>query len=171
MLSKKMVKALNHQANRELYSGYLYLSMASYAKDLGLNGVANWFDVQFREEFSHARKLHDYIQQQSGRVVLDAIERPPDEFSSVTRLFEETLEHEKKVTAMINKLVSQARQENDTATEIMLQWFVTEQVEEEANANDILQRLQVFGHSGDALFVLDQELGKRVFNPPAGTKV
>jgi ferritin len=166
MLSKKMTKALNRQINREIYSGYLYLAMASYAKDSGLSGVANWFSVQLQEELSHAQKFYNYIQQRNGKVTLESIEEPGQRFSSVTDLFEKTLDHEKKVTAMINDLVSLALEEKDRATEIMLQWFVTEQVEEEANANDILQRLKTFGENGNALLMIDQELGQRVFTPP-----
>ena len=167
MISKKMEKALNHQINREIYSGYMYLAMASYAKDSGLNGVANWFTVQLEEELSHARKLYDYVQQQNGKVFLDAIEAPPADFDSVADLFGKTLEHEKKVTAMIHDLAALARSEKDVATEIMLQWFVTEQVEEEANASEIIQKLKVFGEQGNALLAIDQELGQRVFSPPA----
>ncbi len=166
MISKKMEKALNHQINREIYSGYMYLAMASFAKDSALNGVANWFTVQLEEELSHARKLYDYVQQRNGKVVLEAIEAPPADFKSAEELFERTLEHEKKVTAMIHDLVALAREEKDTATEIMLQWFVTEQIEEEANASEMLQRFKVFGQSGNALLAIDQELGSRVFSPP-----
>ncbi|HPN73229.1 MAG TPA: ferritin, partial [Candidatus Omnitrophota bacterium] len=137
MISDKMVKGITRQINREIYSGYFYLAMASFAQDAGLSGVANWFNVQLQEELSHAKKFYDYLQQRNVRVKLDAIEAPPQEFSSVTDLFKQTLEHEKKVTAMITDLVNMAIEEKDRATEIMLQWFVTEQVEEEANASDI----------------------------------
>ena len=167
MLSKKMIKALNRQINREIYSGYFYLAMASYAKDAGLDGVANWFNVQLQEELYHAQKFYAYVQQQSGRVMLETIEEPPQKFASITDLFGQTLEHEKKVTAMINDLVTLALDEKDRATEIMLQWFVTEQVEEESNAADILQKLKVFGEKGEALLMIDKELAARVFTPPA----
>ena len=130
MISDKMLKSLSHQINREIYSGYLYLGMAAYATEIGLNGVANWFTVQMREEFDHANRIYDYVVQQGGRVILEAIEQPPQDFSSITDLFEKTLAHEKQVTAMINDLVVQALEEKDKATDIMLQWFVTEQVEE-----------------------------------------
>ena len=167
MLSKKMIKAINHQINREIYSGYFYLAMASYAKDAGLDGVSNWFNVQLQEELAHAQKFYAYVQQQNGRVTLETIEEPPQKFASITDLFEQTLEHEKKVTAMINGLVTLALDEKDRATEIMLQWFVTEQVEEESNAADILQKLKVFGEKGEALLMIDKELAARVFTPPA----
>lgn len=167
MISDKMVKGITRQINREIYSGYFYLAMASFAQDAGLSGVANWFNVQLQEELSHAKKFYDYLQQRNVRVKLDAIEAPPQEFSSVTDLFKQTLEHEKKVTAMITDLVNMAIEEKDRATEIMLQWFVTEQVEEEANASDILQKLKVFGEKGDALLMIDRDLSQRVFTPPA----
>jgi len=169
MLSDKMVKSLNHQINRELYSGYLYLGMASYSKNAGLSGVANWFAVQSQEEASHAMKFYEYVNDQGGRVVLEAIEEPPQDYSSALDMFDKTLEHEKKVTAMINELVALARSEKDTATEIMLQWFVKEQVEEEANASDMIQKLKLAG-DGSGLFMIDNELGQRVFTPPVAEK-
>ncbi len=168
MISDKMVKGITRQINREIYSGYFYLAMASYAQDVGLSGVANWFNVQIREELSHAEKMYAYLQQQNIKVMLEAIESPPQVFSSITDLFQQTLEHEKKVTAMINNLMSIAIEQKDRATEIMLQWFVTEQVEEESNASDILQKLKVFGEKGEALLMIDKELGLRVFTPLVG---
>jgi ferritin len=167
MISDKMVKGITRQINREIYSGYFYLAMASYAQDAGLAGVANWFNIQLQEELSHSKKLYDYLQQQNVRVMLESIESPPQDFSSITDLFKQTLEHEKKVTAMINDLINMAIDQKDRATEIMLQWFVTEQVEEEANAQEILQKLKVFGEKGDALLMIDRELAGRIFSPPA----
>jgi ferritin len=167
MISDKMVKGLTRQINREIYSGYFYLAMASYAQDAGLSGVANWFNVQLQEELSHAQKLYNYLQQRNVKVMLEPIEAPPQAFSSVTDLFRETLEHEKKVTAMITDLINLAIDEKDRATEIMLQWFVTEQVEEEANASDMLQKLKVFGEKGDALIMIDRDLAQRTFVPTA----
>ncbi len=167
MISGKMAEGLTMQANREIYSGYFYLAMASYAQDIGLSGVANWFNGQMREELSHAGKLYGYLQQHGVRVMLLDIEKPPQDFSSVTDLFERTLEHEKKVTAMINDLVIMAAEEKDKATEIMLQWFVTEQVEEEASVAEILQKLNLFGEKGDALLMIDKELGQRTSAPDA----
>lgn len=167
MISDKMIKALNQQANRELYSAYLYVGMASYATDKGLKGTANWFTVQAQEEVTHAQRFYSYIQNQGGRVLLGAIEEPPQKFASIRDIFEKTLAHEKIVTSLINDLVVQAREEKDAATEIMLQWFVTEQVEEEANPTEILQRLDIIGKDGNGIFMLDQELAQRVFTPPA----
>ena len=167
MLSEKMIKSLARQMNREIYSAYFYLGMSSYATEADLAGVANWFLVQVQEELSHAQKFYNYIQQQGGRVILEAIEEPPQDFSSVTDLFKKTLEHEKKVTAMINDLVSQALDEKDRTTELFLQWFVAEQVEEEANATDILQKIKLVGKDGNRLLMIDNEFGQRVFTPPA----
>ncbi len=167
MLSKKMVKSINTQINRETYSAYLYLGMASYASAEGLKGVANWFTVQVQEEISHAQKMYDYVNQQGGRVILDDIEKPPQDFKSAVNLFEVTLEHEKKVTSLINNLVGIAQAEKDRATEIFLQWFVTEQVEEEANATDILQKFKLMGNQGNSLFMIDNELAQRIYTPPA----
>ena len=167
MLSKKMVDSINGQINREIYSAYLYLGMASYAVSEGLNGVANWFNVQVQEELSHAQKMYDYINQQGGRVLLGDIETPPQNFTSAKNLFEVTLEHEKKVTALINALADVARSEKDHATEIFLQWFVTEQVEEESNASDILQKFKLMGDEGNTLFMMDTELAQRIYTPPA----
>jgi ferritin len=166
MLSEKMVKTLNYQINRELYSAYLYMSMAAYAAESGLSGAANWFEVQTKEEMTHAQKIYNYVNQHGARVILDAIEAPPKDFKSIRAAFELTLEHEKIVTGLIRALVKTAKEENDTATEIFLQWFVTEQVEEEASASEILQRLKLVGDEGGGLFMIDRELGTRTFAPP-----
>lgn len=166
MLSKKMVKAINGQINKELYSAYLYLGMASYSASLGLNGFANWFGIQVKEELLHAQKMYDYVNQQGEIVKLDAIDSPEQDFKGPEDIFSRTLKHEQKVTAMINNLVSVAREENDNATGIFLQWFVTEQVEEEASASEILQRIKLVGGKGDGLFMIDKDLAQRVFTAP-----
>ena len=167
MLSQKMVDALNEQVNKELFSAYLYLGMSSYASDTGLEGVANWFYVQAQEEMTHADKLYKFVVQQGSRVTLKAIDKPDQQFSSVIDLFEKTLEHEKKVTALINNLVKIAKEENDHATEIFLQWFVSEQVEEESNADNYVKKFKLVGNDGSGLFMLDKELAVRVFTPIA----
>lgn len=167
MISKKMAKSLNKQINAEMYSAYLYLSMSSQASHDGLPGVANWFYCQAKEEMSHAEKIYNYVNSQGERVVLAAIDQPPTEFESATAMFEAALEHEKKVTGMINNLANQAVTEKDHATGIFLQWFVTEQVEEEEHANDILSKLKLVGPKGNGLFMIDRELGSRTFTPPA----
>jgi ferritin len=166
MLSPKLVKAINHQINRELYSGYLYLGMSSAATSLGLMGIANWFFVQMQEEMIHARMMYEYVNRQGGRPLLEAIEEPPQKYADPKAMFKKTLEHEREVTKLINNLVSLARTENDHATEIFYQWFVTEQIEEEANPLDILRKLELVG-DGNGLFLLDKELGMRVFTLPA----
>jgi ferritin len=167
MLDEKMVSGMNYQINREMYSAYFYLGMSAWASDNGLNGIANWFDVQVREELSHAQKFYDYLLQQGAKIELQAIEQPPQDFSTAEELFERTLEHEKKVTDLINKLVATAREVNDNASEIFLQWFVTEQVEEESSASEMLQRFRIAGADGNALLMLDRELSGRTFTPPA----
>ena len=167
MLSENMQEALNTQINKELYSAYLYLSMAAYCESINLKGFASWMIVQVQEEVSHARKLFDFVNERGGRVTLQPIDRPPTEWESPLAVFEHVYEHEQLVTSLINGLVKLARQEDDYATEAALQWFVTEQVEEEASANEVVEKLKLAGDRGGGLFMLDQELGARVFTPPA----
>lgn len=167
MISDKMQKNLNDQINREMYSAFLYLSMATYANIKGFKGVANWFKVQYEEEMMHARKIYDYVEEQSKRVLLGAIDAPDTEFCSINDLFERALTHEKKVTGYIADLMRLAREESDFATEIFLQWFVSEQVEEESGVTDILDQLKIAGNEGQALMMLDKELGTRTFQAPA----
>jgi len=168
MLSKKMEKALNEQINAELYSAYLYLSMASWIEGEGLDGFANWFKVQFQEETAHAMRLYDYVYERGGRVRMGPIEGPKNEWKSAEHAFDETLKHEQKVTGLINGLVKLAREEDDYATENMLQWFVAEQVEEEDTADKLLQRVKLVGDKGHGLYMMDRELAARVYTPPAG---
>ena len=167
MISSKMTDAINGQVNAELYSAYLYQSMSAYSAYIGLKGAANWFDVQAQEEMVHARKLYDYVNSQGAHVVLAAIDEPPSEFKSLVDMLECTLEHEKKVTGLINDLVAVASAENDNATGIFLQWFVSEQVEEEESASDMLSRAKLAGDAGAGLFMIDNELAARIFTPPA----
>jgi len=167
MLSKRMTQALNEQINKEIYSAYLYLSMSAYSTFIGLKGFANWFMVQYQEEMTHAMKIYDYINDQGGQVKLLVIEQPPTEFGSPLEMFEKTLEHEKFVTKRINDLVDLAIKEKDHASNIFLQWFVTEQIEEEANDNEIISKLKLVGKEGNGLFMIDKELAARVFTPPA----
>ncbi len=166
MISEKMTQALNDQINAEIFSSYLYLSMSSYSAHVGLPGCANWFFIQAKEELTHVQRFYDYINSQGQRVILDAIEKPESEFTSALAMFEETLKHEQLVTSLVNKLVNIAREESDYATEIFLQWFVSEQVEEEENASDIIAKLKLAGDQGGGLFMIDKELGARVFTPP-----
>ncbi|MBN2178665.1 MAG: ferritin [Deltaproteobacteria bacterium] len=167
MLSKKMLNALNKQINKEMYSAYLYMSMSAHSQYQGLKGFANWFMVQYQEEMGHAMKIYDYINDQGERLTLKAISEPPAEFESPLDMFEKTLSHEKTVTKSINDLVGLAISEKDYATQIFLQWFVTEQIEEEGNDNDIISRLRLIGDNGNGLLMLDRELGARVYSPEA----
>jgi len=164
-----MVEPLNRQINREIYSAYLYLSMSAYSTFKGLKGFANWFMVQYQEEMAHAMKIYDYINDQDGQVKLMAVEQPPTEFGSPLEMFKKTLEHEKFVTKCINDLVNLAIEEKDHATKIFLQWFVTEQIEEEANDNNIIAKLRLVGKEGKGLLMIDKELATRVFTPPAAS--
>jgi len=167
MLSKKMLDELNRQVNAELYSSYLYLSMAAYFESINLKGFANWMKIQAQEEVTHAMKFFDYINERGGRVTLDTIKKPPAEWKSPLDVFENTYKHEVNVTKMINSLVDLAIKEKDHATYNMLQWFVAEQVEEEASADAIRQQLKFIGKDGRGLLMLDRELSRRVFTPPA----
>jgi len=167
VLSERMTEALNKQINREIYSAYLYLSMSADSTFKGLKGFANWFMVQYQEEMAHAMKFYDYVNDQGGHVRLMAVEQPPMEFGSPLETFEKTLEHEKFVTKCINDLVNLAIDQKDHATKIFLQWFITEQIEEEANDNDIIAKLKLVGKEGNGLFMIDKELATRVFVPPA----
>jgi ferritin len=161
MLSEKVQKALNEQLNAEMYSSYLYLSMNAYFKSISLDGFANWMYAQAQEELMHAMKFYDYINQRGGRVLLSVIESPPVEWDSPQTVFEETLKHEQKVTGLINALVETALSENDHATNIFLQWFVTEQVEEEDSVGNVLGQLKLLGDAKGGLFMMDRELAKR----------
>ncbi len=167
MISKKMTDALNLQINKELYSAYLYLSMSAHAENIGLKGFANWFFVQVQEEMSHAQKIYTYINDQNQKIILDEIKKPPIEFKSPMDMFQKTLEHEQFVTKSINGLVAIAREEHDYATEIFLHWFVTEQIEEEGNDNEIIDKLKYIDDNGNGLLMLDKELGVRTFVAPA----
>ena len=167
MISEKMAEALNTQLNREMYSAYLYMSMSAHSTHIGLKGFANWFMVQYQEEMVHAMKFYDYLNSQGGKVKLLDIEAPPTDFDSPLDMFEKTLAHEQKVTRLIHDLVDLAIAEKDHATNIFLQWFVTEQIEEEGNDNDIIAQLKLMGDEGNALFMIDKELATRVFVPPA----
>lgn len=161
MLGAKIQDAMNEQIKNELYSGYQYLSMAAYCESANLPGFAGWMRAQAREETEHAMKIYDFILDRNGRVVLKAIEGPVVEFGSPLEVFERALGHEQKVTAMINDPYGLAVRENDYASQAFLQWFVTEQVEEEKNTGDVVETLKMVGDKSEALFLLDRELGQR----------
>ena len=164
-----MLDALNEQINAELYSAYLYLSMAAYFNGVSLSGCARWMEAQALEELSHAMKIYEFVNERGGRVTLSAIEAPPSSWESPLEVFEAVYAHEQKVTSLINDLVNLAIEEKDHATNNFLQWFVKEQVEEEASADAIVQKLKLMGEAKGGLFMLDRELGQRVFPLPAGT--
>ena len=165
MLGGKIVEALNRQINAEIYSAYLYLSMAAYFDSLGLKGFANWMRVQWQEELTHAMRIYDYVVDRGGRVRFYAIQEPPHEWDSPLAAFEHVYKHEVNVTKMIHELVELAMSEKDYATYNMLQWFVAEQVEEEANASEIVEKLRLIGDDGRGLLMLDRELAARRFTP------
>ena len=161
MLSDNMQAALNKQLNAELHSGYLYLSMNAYFKTLNLDGFANWMYYQAQEELTHGMKFYDFINQRGGQVTLDLIEAPPASWESPLAAFEATLAHEQKVTGLINDLMEVALTERDHATQIFLQWFVSEQVEEEESVGGVLEQLKLMGAAKGGLFMIDRELAKR----------
>ncbi|MFZ5809214.1 MAG: ferritin [Chloroflexota bacterium] len=161
MISKSMQDAINEQIKNELYSAYLYLSMSAFFEARNLPGFAKWLRLQANEELEHAMKFYDYVLERGGQVFLKAIDQPPSEWKSNLQVFEQVLEHEQKVTALINKLYEQALKENDYPSQIMLHWFITEQVEEEKNAAEIIENLKLIDAHGTAVLMLDHQLGKR----------
>ena len=167
MLNKKIEEALNAQINAEMWSAYLYLSMAAFCHANGNPGMGHWFEVQFQEEQDHAKILFNYVIQRNGKVDLKAIKEVPTTWESVLDVFESTLKHEQTVTALINNLFALTTQENDYATQSMLKWFVDEQVEEEENAQNIIDNLRMIKDNGYGLYMLDKELGARVYTQAA----
>ena len=161
MLNSKLQDAINEQIKNELYSSYLYLAMSAYAESINMPGIAHWMRAQAREEQEHALKFYRYVIEKGGRVLLQAIDEPPAEFAGPLDVFEQTLAHEQKVTGLINDLYALAIAEKDYATQITLQWFVTEQVEEEANATAIVEILKAIGDHSQGLIMLDRQLAAR----------
>lgn len=161
MLNEKMEKALNEQINEELYSSYLYLAIAAWFESQNLSGCAAWMAAQAREENGHAMKFFKYINERRGRVILKAIKEPPKEWKSPLAAFEASLNHEQHITGRIDKLMNQAIAEKDHASVAMLQWFVNEQVEEEASVDGIVQKLKMADKAPGALLMLDHALGER----------
>ncbi|MEA1933574.1 MAG: ferritin [Thermodesulfobacteriota bacterium] len=169
MLNKKIEEAINSQINAEIYSAYLYLSMSAYFESTSLSGFASWMRAQAQEEMVHAMKFYDYVNERGGRVILGRIDAPPSEWESSVAVFDATYQHEQKVTGLINDLVDLAMEEKDHATNNFLQWFVSEQVEEEASASEVLNKAKLIGDAPGGLFMLDRELGARLFTMPAAT--
>ena len=161
MLNEKVQNALNEQINAELYSGYLYLSMAAHLAAANLPGMARWMRAQAQEEYEHGMKLYDYVEARGGRVVLSAIAAPPQAYGAPYEIFRQVLAHEQEVTASIHRLYHLAAAEKDTATEIMLQWFVTEQVEEEEHAGAIVAQMEMIGDHPASILLVDRQLGAR----------
>lgn len=161
MISQAMQDAINKQIRDELYSAYLYLSMAAYFETTSLPGFASWMRMQSQEEVSHAMKLFDFVNERGGRVTLHAIDQPPLEFESPQAVFEATYEHEQKVTGLIHDLYELALEEKDYPAQVMLHWFIDEQVEEEDAVSAILDVLERVGDKGQGLVMLDRELGQR----------
>ncbi len=168
MLHEKMLVAINDQINKELYSAYLYQSMMAHFDALGLSGFANWMRVQSMEETLHAYKFYDYVIERGGKVTLQAIDGPETEWPSPLAAFEQVLTHEQFVTSRINNLMDIALEIRDHASASFLQWFIDEQVEEEGTAEQICQKLRLIGDNPNGLFMVDKELGARMFAVPAG---
>lgn len=161
MLSAKMNEALNQQINMEFFSAYMYLAMAAEADRLGLPGFSNWFRIQYQEELTHADRFFNYVLERDGKAELLTIEAPKVSEESALSLFEKSLSHEQSVTASIFKLKDLARSESDHATDVFLEWFVSEQVEEEASTRSIVDQLKLVDGNGNGLFMIDRELAGR----------
>lgn len=166
MLKEKMEKALNGQINAEMYSSYLYLSMEAYFQSISLKGCAAWMRAQVQEELFHGMKFYGYVCERGGKVTLGSIAKPESAWKSPLAAFKHIQKHEEHVTELINSLVDLAMAEKDHATLNFLQWFVAEQVEEEASVGEIVDKLKLIKEDTSGLFLLDAELGKRVFTPP-----
>ena len=160
-MEKKLQHALNEQIKNELYSSYLYLSMAAYCESENLPGLALWMKIQAKEEAGHGMKIFEFLVNRGVRVILQVIPQPPIDFSSPQDIFEKTLEHEKKVTNLIHKLYETSKGVKDNSAQVFLQWLITEQVEEEKNATHILGMLQAIKPKSAGMIMLDKELGKR----------
>jgi ferritin len=161
MISKTMQAAINEQINKEFYSSYLYLSMAAYFENNNLPGFAKWMHVQVDEERGHGMKLYQHLVDRGGRVALKAVDAPAAEWKSNLEVFKEVQLHEAAVTVSINNLYELALKEKDYAAQVLLHWFITEQVEEEKNAAEIVQQLELIDAKGTAVLMLDHQLGKR----------
>lgn len=161
-----MESSFNKQLNREMYSAYLYLSMSNYCNENGMKGFSRWFMVQYHEEMYHALKMYEFIQQRGGKVRLNTIAAPESMWKSSLDVFEKTLEHEEAVTQWINELMDVAIDEKDHASKIFIQWFISEQVEEEDNDRDIVSKLKLISNNPQGLFMLDKELGTRIATSP-----
>jgi ferritin len=161
MITEKITKMLNKQINQEFYSSYLYLQMAAFFEEEKLNGFAAWMKIQSQEEYKHAMKLYEYVLQANAKVELQKIDSPKNKWKDALDVFQDTYKHEKQITGYINEIVDIALTEKDFATFSFLQWFVTEQVEEESTALLILDKIKLIGDNKTGLFFLDREMGSR----------
>lgn len=166
MINENARKVINEQINKELYSAYLYLSMSAYFSDIGLLGFANWMRVQTQEEQAHAMLMYDFLINRGAKVVLTAIDAPQNDWKSPLHVMETALSHEVYVTGLINNIITVAEDVKDRATISYMNWFIDEQVEEEANAQDIISKLKLIGDDKSALYLLDKDLSARVFVAP-----
>jgi len=166
MISEKLQDAINDQINKELYSEYLYFSMAAYLERIGLPGFSNFMRVQAQEEHVHGVKFYEYLLERQGKVILQSIDAPQPDFESPKAVFEDTYAHEHFITESINNLMTLAIEEKDYAAQSFLKWFIDEQVEEEATMDNILTQIKLISGDGKGMFMLDRELGQRVFAPP-----
>lgn len=166
MINKRVEEAFNIQINAELYSAYLYLSMAAYFEAQNLPGFANWMRVQFQEEQFHAFKMFNFVNERGGRVILTKIDGPKVEWENVVDVYEEVLAHEQHVTSLINNIMDIAIDERDHATKSFLNWFIDEQVEEESAAEAIISELRLIDGKGNGILMMDREFRARVFTPP-----
>ena len=162
MISRTMQDAINEQIKHEFFSAYLYLAMAAYCEAANLAGFGHWMRIQNQEETAHAIKFFDHVIDRGGRVALQALDQPPSDFKSPLEMMQFALGHERKVTGLIHRLFELAVKENDPPTQVLLQWFITEQVEEEKTASQIVEQLKMIGDQGVALHMLDRELSARM---------
>ena len=161
MISQKMVDVINDQIKAEFDSAYLYLSMSAYLESENLKGMAHWLKEQFKEEVTHADKFMQYLYQRGARVILETISKPTSDFGTPLDLFKAVLKHERHVSDRINKLMNLAKEEKDYASESMLTWFIKEQIEEEASAEDIVNKIELLENTKTSMYLLDQELAQR----------
>ncbi|MBC8412430.1 MAG: ferritin [Nitrospira sp.] len=168
MLNQNMEKAINDQINAEIYSSYLYLSMSAYFDSINLKGCSHWMRIQAMEEMTHFKRFYDFLTARGGRVILAQIDAPPSAWDAPLAVFENVLTHEQLVTGLINKLIDLSMELKDHATNSFLQWFIDEQVEEEASADEVIQSMKLNANNPGGLFIIDKELMQRVFTPPVG---
>lgn len=166
MINQRLNDELNTQINAEIYSSYLYLSMSAWFESKSLTGFARWMRAQSQEEMFHADKMFDYLNDRGGTVILDEIERPPHQWDAPLSVMKQVVDHEAHVTELINSLVDSALEERDHAMSHFLQWYVSEQVEEEASVGEVYEKLKMIDNDSAGMFAMDLELGKRTFTPP-----